>query len=490
MNEQWLANTINELRRIGNDSQRFEVKEAKQSLPKSLVETMSAFSNSSGGFIILGISEKNGFTPVEGFEARRIQDALANECDKLTPPVRPQIEVIPFEESLVVCARVKEMHPRDKPCYITARGMYDSSYVRTGDGDRRMTSYEVDRYMEEHLQPTYDDDAVEGAELADLDAELLAGFVRRQKELHPRILGSRSDEEVLLDLHVVKRQGDALVPTLAGLMAMGSFPQKFFPRLNVTFTAYPGTSRTERVNDSRRFLDNQSIVGSIPVMIEDAIAAVVRNTRTGAVIEGAFRRDVPDYPATAVREAIANALMHRDYSPESRGSQVQVNLYVDRLEIINPGGLYGDVTIESLGTSGVSSARNQFLSNILETTPYPAGGYVVENRGTGYQEIGEQLRRALMPPARPHNSTVAFSLTLDRRRVAPSERKNGAAGGVDDAILDYLAKHSSASMAELVSESGLSRSSITSHVRSLIESGSVEPMEPPRSPKQRYRLVR
>ena len=436
MNEQWLANTINELRRIGNDSQRFEVKEAKQSLPKSLVETMSAFSNSSGGFIILGISEKNGFAPVEGFEARRIQDALANECDKLTPPVRPQIEVIPFEESLVVCARVKEMHPRDKPCYITARGMYDSSYVRTGDGDRRMTSYEVDRYMEEHLQPTYDDDAVEGAELADLDAELLAGFVRRQKELHP------------------------------------------------------GTSRTERVNDSRRFLDNQSIVGSIPVMIEDAIAAVVRNTRTGAVIEGAFRRDVPDYPATAVREAIANALMHRDYSPESRGSQVQVNLYVDRLEIINPGGLYGDVTIESLGTSGVSSARNQFLSNILETTPYPAGGYVVENRGTGYQEIGEQLRRALMPPARPHSSTVAFSLTLDRRRVAPSERKNGAAGGVDDAILDYLAKHSSASMAELVSESGLSRSSITSHVRSLIESGSVEPMEPPRSPKQRYRLVR
>ena len=251
--------------------------------------------------------------------------------------MRPQIEVIPFEESLVVCARVKEMHPRDKPCYITARGMYDSSYVRTGDGDRRMTSYEVDRYMEEHLQPTYDDDAVEGAELADLDAELLAGFVRRQKELHPRILGSRSDEEVLLDLHVVKRQGDALVPTLAGLMAMGSFPQKFFPRLNVTFTAYPGTSRTERVNDSRRFLDNQSIVGSIPVMIEDAIAAVVRNTRTGAVIEGAFRRDVPDYPATAVREAIANALMHRDYSPESRGSQVQVNLYVDRLEIINGG---------------------------------------------------------------------------------------------------------------------------------------------------------
>lgn len=106
--------------------------------------------------------------------------------------MRPQIEVIPFEESLVVCARVKEMHPRDKPCYITARGMYDSSYVRTGDGDRRMTSYEVDRYMEEHLQPTYDDDAVEGAELADLDAELLAGFVsgRRNSTLASWVLAA------------------------------------------------------------------------------------------------------------------------------------------------------------------------------------------------------------------------------------------------------------------------------------------------------------
>lgn len=159
------------------------------------------------------------------------------------------------------------------------------------------------------------------------------------------------------------------------------------------------------MDENRRFLDAQTIIGPIPFMVEDALNAVTKNMRTGAVIGGAFRQD---YPRKAVREAIANALIHRDYSPDARGSQVQVNLYADRLEILNPGGLFGNVTIDTLGTVGISSSRNQFLSNILETTPYPGGGYVVENRGTGYQVIEEQLQAALMDPPKPLN-TLTFS---------------------------------------------------------------------------------
>lgn len=489
MNEEWLARVIHHLRAIGNDTQQYEVKEAKGALPKSIVETLSAFSNAQGGFVILGISEKNGFVPVEGFDARKMQDALSSACERLTPVVRPDIQVIPFEEKLVLCARINEMHPRDKPCYIAARGMYDSSFIRTGDGDRRMTPYEIDRFMGEHVQPTYDDEPVEGATLDDLDADLLQGFIKRQRELHPRLLGTRSDDEILLDLHVTKRVDDAIVPTLAAIVAMGRFPQKFFPRLNVTFTAYPGTTKTQRVSDNKRFVDSQTILGPIPFMIEDVLAAVARNTRNAAVIEGAFRKDVPDYPPVALREAVANALMHRDYSSAARGSQVQVNLYIDRVEILNPGGLYGDVTIDSLGVSGVSSSRNQFLSNILETTPFPGGGYVVENRGTGYQEIGEQLERANMLPPEPKNSTVSFSLTFDKRKIMRAEQVTSV-GHVDEAILDYLATHSSASAKELTDASGLSRSAVSNHIKGLIGAGKIEAMEPPRSPRQRYRLAK
>ena len=489
MDELWLAEIVDVMRRVGNDLQTCEVKEAAGGLPKDLLKTLSAFSNGSGGTVILGLSERRGFAPAEGFDARAISDALAQAFEKLTPPVRGMIETLPFEGALVVCARIPEMHPRDKPCYITASNRYEGSFVRGADGDRHLTSYEVDRLMEEHRQPLYDSETVEDATMDDLDPEMLDGYVKREKALHPRILGSKSDIDVLLDRHVINRDGDTLRPTVAGIMAMGEFPQKFFPRLNITFTAFPGIDKTSASSEGKRYLDSQNIIGPIPVMMEDTLAAVSRNMRTGAVVEGTFRQDIPDYPPVAVREAVANALMHRDYSPESRGSQVQVNMYADRLEILNPGGLYGDVTIDTLGVSGVSSSRNQFLSNILESTPYADGGFVVENRGTGYQEIEEQLQRAQMMPPRPRNSTTTFSLTFDKRRVLPSEI-SGTSGDIDEAIVGYLREHTSASAAELAEASGRARSTIAVHVKALIGEGKVEPIEPMRSPKQRYRLRR
>ncbi|MFR0619566.1 ATP-binding protein [Bifidobacterium thermophilum] len=494
MDRDELGRLIAHLRDIGNDTQECEVKEAAKKVPASLVETLSAFSNGDGGTVILGISEHDGFTAVHGFDARAMQEAFNAECEKLTPRVRPVIEILPFEGSHVLVAHIPPMAPRDRPCYVTTRGRYQGSYIRSGDGDRRLTPYEIDRMIENQSQPTFDDEVVEQATLHDLDASLVSAFIARQRELHPRVFGERSDEEILLGMHVIKHSdgGDAdSHPTLGGLMALGTFPQQFFPRLNVTFTAFPGVGKGEVVEGGRRFLDAQTIVGPIPSMIEDALAAVTRNMRVGAVIDGAFRKDVPDYPRKAVREALSNALMHRDYSYEARGSQVQVNMYADRLEILNPGGLYGNVTVDTLGTVGMSSSRNQFLSNILETTPYPGGGYVVENRGTGYMVIEEELQSALMGPPRPMSTLTFFSLTFDKRRRSASEKdqRNWSRELVDDALCQVLRERNSASAKELAESSGLSRSAIGNHLRILIERGVVEPTEPPRSPRQRYRLV-
>lgn len=490
MNASELKHLILQMRQIGNDTQTCEVKEARNKIPESITDTLSAFSNGNGGTIILGISEKEGFTPVESFDARAIQEALSTKCEQMTPRVRPTLEVIPFEGTNVLMAHIPAMPLKDRPCYITTKGRYQGSYIRTGDGDRKLSQYEIDRLMEEHSQPTFDDEIVAQATLDDLDHNLLSQFINRQRELHPRIFGTRSDENITISMHVAKKDDEGTIrPTLGGLLALGSFPQQFFPRLNITFTAFPGITKAEIVDENRRFLDAQTIIGPIPFIIEDALNAVTKNMRTGAVIEGAFRQDVPDYPRKAVREAIANALMHRDYSPDARGSQVQVNLYADRLEILNPGGLFGNVTIDTLGTVGISSSRNQFLSNILETTPYPGGGYVVENRGTGYQVIEEQLQAALMNPPKPLNTLTFFSLTFNKRRMTKSEKTNTNPLSVEEAIIELLSKRSSATSKELSELSGLSRSAITSHLRTMIANEIVEPTEPARSPKQRYRLT-
>lgn len=209
--------------------------------------------------------------------------------------------------------------------------------------------------------------------------------------------------------------------------------------------------------------------------------------RTGALIEGVFRRDIPDYPAGAVREAVTNALMHRDYSPLARGTQVQVNMYVDRLEILNPGGLFGTVTIHDLGKAGISSARNQRLSAILEDTPFPGGGMVAENRGSGYAAIEAQLHKALMPPPRPVDDIRSFRLTFVRRRLTDDERLTHRGSGVKEAILAEIERMGSVATRDIMAASGLSRAAVLRHLHELEASGIIMATEPARSPRQRYR---
>lgn len=492
MDQEKLEREILLMRQIGTDSQRYEVKSCEKGLTKDIAQTISAFSNGAGGFLICGISETDGFVPVEGFNPKSIQDALANVCvDKLTPPVRPIIQSFLFEDRPVIVAEIPEMPPSEKPCYVTASRQYDGSYIRTGDGDRRLTSYEVDRLLDEHRQPRYDGRIVEEATLADLDRSLVDALLARERRIHSRNFAKLTDEEALIKLTVAKRDDEGVLrPTLAGLMALGEYPQQFFPRLNVSFACYPGTTKSEVSNTGQRLLDSQSIVGPISYMIEDSIGAITRNMRTGAVVDGAFRGDVPDYPVVALREALANALMHRDYSSSSIGTPVQVDMYVDRLEIINPGGLFGNVTMDMLGKDCISASRNQFLANLLESTPYGVGQFVAENRGTGYQTIEASLSEALMPAPIPRDTISFFSLTFGKRRISNDEMAMASSESVRSVVLGLLEKQKSISTTEVVKSSRWSRATVVKRLNEMIEQGTIETTEPKGSTKQRYRLVR
>ena len=220
-----------------------------------------------------------------------------------------------------------------------------------------------------------------------------------------------------------------------------------------------------------------------------AIAAITRNMRIGAIFEGAFRKDVPDYPIVALREAIANALMHRDYSSQSYGIPVQVDMYADRLEITNPGGLYGNVTLEMLGKDCISASRNQYLANLLESTPYADGTFMAENRGTGYQAIEAALSDALMPPPIPRSTIGHFSLAFSKRRITKSERRFSTGEAVTAVILGLLAEQNSISTSEVIKHSGKSRATVVKYINKLVAEEKLEPIEPAGSTKQRYRLL-
>lgn len=471
-----LKNVIEALRVIGTDQQSIEV---KSGVGKDVRHTLSAFSNGNGGLLIIGLSEEDGFIAVPGFNASHARDSLVARCEQLTPVVRPHIQIEVFEGAAVVVAQIPEVAPRDKPVYVADQGRLRGSYIRSGDGDRQLETYEIDRLLDESSQPTWDDELIPDASEADLDEALLRSFLDAQRAMRPRTF-SDGDETALRRLRIITDGR----PSLAALFAMGDFPQEHFPRLSVSFALFPGTTKGDVIAGAR-LLESRQLLGPIPDLVEQAVSVVQRNMRTGALIDGAYRREVPDYPLIAVREAVTNALMHRDYSPESRGTQVQVNMFVDRLEIMNPGGLYGGVTVDNLGKDGISASRNQRLSTFLENVQRPDGGAVAENRGTGFATIKHSLSDALMPAPEVRNTLSSFTVVLHKRRVAPTEQYLTAT----DQVREILSTRTSASTSELVKETGLSRTAVQKAINELIDTAMVEPTEPTRSPKQRYRRV-
>ena len=442
--------------------------------------------------MVCGLSEKNNFRPVEGFNARQISDAITQTCgDKMEPPVRTTISIEEFEDKLAVIANIPETAPHLKPCYVKNRGPYDGAFLRVGDGDRKLSRYEVDRLIEEREQPSYDAQIVPDATLDDFDSELVAGLLQRERANSPRVFSTLNDEDALLSLNAVKKaEDDSIRPTLAGLMSLGKHPQKHFPRANVTFAAFPGTSKEMLSDEGARFLDSRTIIGSIPVMLAETLIAVRRNMKITTRVEGGTRYDTTDYPELAVRELVANALMHRDYSSEGLGSQVQVNLFSDRLEIISPGGLFGMVTVDNIGTYGASSSRNQFLSRLLESVPYPKGysesGYVVENKGTGFAQVQAALRAQNMPPAIPDDSLSHFAVTMIKQQTTKTQQSTKASRS--EAILAILENQGRISTSEAARMLNVSSSTAYRYIKNLIKAGKIQ-SEGSRGRSTRYKLA-
>ncbi|MDY6010525.1 MAG: putative DNA binding domain-containing protein, partial [Duodenibacillus sp.] len=243
-----LRTAIERMRLIGSDTQHFEVKSAGKAIPENLSETISAFANRDGGTIILGLDEKNHFAAVPDFNAAAAHDALLRLGDDFTPPCRLNIERFPFENNEIVVAVVEAAPLDQRPCYITKKGLRYGSFIRTGDGDKRLTDYEIERLREFHRQPSFDREPIDEASIDDLNASVLEAIVQRNREISPRIFGKMEPMDILTKLGAIApdgKDGGRYVPTLAGLLSAGIYPQEFFPRLNITFTVYPGLTKAQ-----------------------------------------------------------------------------------------------------------------------------------------------------------------------------------------------------------------------------------------------------
>lgn len=495
-NNKELSLAIGRMKNAGTDLAGYELKSAAGGFPKTTEETISAFSNTHGGTLIFGIAEKD-FHPSPGFDAKTIQAKCAQASRELVePPAQAAIEILEYEGHPVVVANIPEMQARQKPCHVKKLGQLGGSFIRTGDGDHKMTLYEIDRFIENQQRSARNDAAiVPDSSLDDLDQVLLDGWLSYSRASSLGRGGAMSDEDLIVNKRVaaIDEEGHTRL-TVAGLMAMGRYPQKYFPRLNIVFTCYPMVKKGELDKTGKRFVDTANIDGSIPDMLLGALNAISRNMKHGAIVKGSLREDVPDYPMPVLREAIANALMHRDYSLEAQASPVSIDLYPDRIEISNAGGLYGALTIDKLGKGGGTTSRNQFLSRILEDIPYTdydgTKGRVVENRGSGYPTIENELEKALMSRPIVTSSLDEFRFILLHRKTTEHEDAAYSKANVEDAILAYFATHESASTAEIANAAGMSTKTAIGYINKMLDGGVLVGIGSKYSPKRRYRLRR
>jgi len=400
-----LRELVAEVRRRRSEFDNVEVKSARGGTPKRLYEALSAFANRPGGGVLLfGLDENADFSIVGVGNSHRLQEEITNLTSSgMEPALRPAFAVCEIEGETVVTAEIDEVGVSQKPCFYKTAGLPKGAYLRVGNTNRQMTDYEVFGFLSSRGQPQHDEELVPDATVSDLDGGLVEEYLGRLRSTRPRAgYLEGPQEDVLCRLHVCGRDVGVVRPSLAGLLTFGKYPQEFLPQLMITFVQYYGTTEEERTPRGERFIDNQRFEGPIPEMIDRAETHILGVMRKASLIEGLFRRDLPEYPREALREALANAIAHRDYSSYVRGSYVQVRMFADRLELQSPGGLFGNVTVDNIDEE--QSTRNARLMRMMEDL------HIVENRGSGIKEMLQVMREANLEPPTFSDRRTSFQV--------------------------------------------------------------------------------
>lgn len=397
----------------GSDDAHLEAKASVRELSKGVWESVSAFANTEGGLLVLGVAEEEGFAPAEGFSASRIVQQVITGMGDGGQPSRlensPQYEIdrVIFEGREVVALQISPNGPGRRPCFIRDRGMASGAFKRRDDQDIRLSATEIYAMQMESVDSEADRIIVPDASVGDLDQDLVRKLIDRHHG--KRVLtGVRTDDQALRRLNVLAAAGGV---QLAGLLSVGIYPQQFYPRLFIDVTAHPGRTKADP-GAAERFLDRVECDGNLLVAIEDAVKAVAKNLRTVSYVSGesTSRREELEIPRDVLREAIVNAVVHREYSSLFQGTPVTVDVYPDRVEISNPGGLWGGVTVENID-AGISRCRNKVLMQLLLNLPFENGlGPQAEGQGSGVPLIRNRMAQESLP--RPEYSVSADRVTL------------------------------------------------------------------------------
>ncbi|MDD4047727.1 MAG: ATP-binding protein [Clostridia bacterium] len=422
---QELRNLVAKIRTEKCEGQHLEIKSARQGAPERMYDTLSSFSNQDcGGIIVFGIDENDDFNVTGVYDPHDIQKKVTEQCEQMQPKVRPLFTVCNIDGKIVVSTEIGECDAFDKPCFYVGRGRVRGSYVRIGEADKPMTEYEV--YSFEVFKRKIQDElrTDKRATMEDLNCNALNLYFAKIRESKRNF--AALDDERILTLQGIVQDGK---PTLAGEMLFGLYPQSLFPQYSIIASVVPGVEIGELGSMGERFLDDKRIDGTITQMLDDAVTFVSRNMRCSLIVDDSGKRaDRAEYPIKAVREAVLNALVHRDYSIHTENLPIRLLMFDDRIEIENPGGLYGRGTIDNLGKFGFDT-RNPYIAGALEIAINS------ENRYSGIPTMRLEMKNHKLKPPVFMSTQGVFRVTLYNKVF--SDRKENISA---DEIIAFCSK--------------------------------------------------
>lgn len=351
-------------------------------------KSIVGFVNTDGGQIIIGISDDSSIHGVMNVDSLmlKIDDIAFNRCE---PPITVVQETLVIEDKTVVIVNVPKGIQRP---YQTKGGQY---YIRSSNRCRQASREELLRMFQSSESIFYDETFIGATKYIDLNTDAFQGFLEKYVDYV-----SHSDEDIPLLLKNFHLISDDKKPTVTGLLFFGKNPQNYLSASRIICAFIRGDDIAIPPSDKKE------LIGKIPDMLEDVHKFLKLYLTEQHEIKGFEPETKIEIPEVALREAVVNAIAHRDYTINA---PIRVIVYKDRVEIRSPGKLPNTVTIESMKVGGSHVLRNPTIYNLLIKMR------MVTDMGSGVRRIIRTIKEAINKDVILEATESEFVLSLPRR---------------------------------------------------------------------------
>jgi predicted HTH transcriptional regulator len=372
------------------EGKTLEFKENSKSLDK-IIQTIIAFANTAGGKVLIGIKDKTKDAvgvqdPIE--EEMRLANAIA---DSIEPLFSPDIHVVSWRNKEFLLIQVPHSVG---PYYVKSKGLKNGTYIRLGSTNRLADSAILAELQRLGENECFDETPIAGCSIQDLDLEAIKAYFKK--------VGKKFEESTAFSLCLYLKKQSKTVPSKGAILLFGKNRKEVFPHTTVHCIRFSGITKDE-------VLDHQDIDDYLPSALDKILSFVQRNTKLGAEISPSIRKNIAEYPPVVVKEAITNALIHTDYSVT--GSQIQIAIFDDRIEITNPGALPFGLNLED-ALQGISQLRNRVIGRCFRELE------LIELWGSGLKRMISQCQKLGISIPKFEELGHFFRVTLFNHRKA------------------------------------------------------------------------